>query len=176
MKLITKDSWIALSLSVGFLLVGLVGWFIPQNNQLQDIRSQIAAQEVQLASDIHQSSVIPSIIQQIERMKQRYKGFDKRMPKSKELAGFLKEISGILASQQISNQIIEPGNPTREQLYHTLPIIMKFEGNYLSLARLLERIDQMQRLTRVNKLSISESDEENKLNIELHMNIYFTET
>ncbi len=97
------------------------------------------------------------------------------MPQSKELAGFLTEISAILASEQITNQSIEPGDPVREELYHTLPIIMKFEGSYLSLASLLKRIDEMERLTRVQKMAIKTDDNSKSVNIELHMNIYFAE-
>ena len=48
-----------------------------------------------------------------------------------------------LAEAKLVNQSIEPGSPQREQLYHTLPIVMKFQGSYLSLAAFLKRIQDM---------------------------------
>ena len=109
-------------------------------------------------------------------MKLQYKDFGRRLPKRRELGGFLREISGHLNQGDLSNQLIEPGNPSREELFHTLPIIMRFKGSYLSLAGFLQRIDKMERLTRVQTLKITREKQGDSLDIELQMNIYFTES
>ena len=131
-----------------------------------------------METDDVNAKVVPQMVQQIEGLKRRYQGFERRLPRRKELGGFLHEITSVLASEKLHNQLTEPGSPKREAFFHTLPIIMRFQGSYLSLASLLKRIDGMERLTRVQKLSISRgsTDKQEDLNIELQLNIYFKES
>ncbi len=173
---ITADNGIALGIvsaaMIGFVLLV----YYPQSGRLETIRTEIASQEVAQLENAQEASVVSEMVREVEAMNRRYSSFDRRMPKRKELAGFLREISGILASEQLANQLTEPGTPVREEFYHTLPITMKFQGSYLSLVSLLERIDKMERFTRVGKLSISTNGSDHDLNIEVQMNIYFTES
>jgi len=173
---ITPDNWVALGLAMGLVIAATLLVYVPQGRRLQTIRAQVASQKMALSVNAEKAVVIPAMVKHIEATKRRYKGFERRMPKRKELAGFLSEITHILETERLSNQLTEPGSPTREQLFHTLPIIMKFQGQYLSLASLLGRIDEMDRLTRVQKLVISQDPRSDQLNIELQMNIYFTES
>ena len=123
-----------------------------------------------------EAAVVPRLFRQVHAMRAQYPNFQRRLPKRKELGGFLREITGQLSDDGLSNQLIEPGSPSREEFFHTLPIIMRFKGSYLSLGSFLERIGRMERLTRVQKLSItSAGDSPDELDIELQLNIYFTE-
>jgi Tfp pilus assembly protein PilO len=103
------------------------------------------------------------------------------LPVRQELGGFLRDISGHLGDEQFTDQLIEPGSPTREELFHTLPIIMRFKGSYLTSVDFFKRIDEMERLTRIQKLKITKvplkgDNSDAILDIELQLNIYFTES
>ena len=176
MKSLSRDSLIMLGVAAAVIIAAVVLVFLPQSRKINAVRSQVAGEEAQLASDTVKASIVPDVARHIEEVKSRYKDFDRRMPQSKELAGFLREISSIVASERLDNQLTEPGSPRRGKFYHTLPIIMKFQGSYLSLASLLERIDGMERLTRVQKLWIGRDPKSEDLKIELQINIYFTES
>ena len=178
MRHITTDMWVTVGVLVAMISAAAVIGYMPQTDRLERIRTDIATGKLALEADAAQAAVVPEMIRQIETMKRRYTGFDRRMPKRKELAGFLKEISGVLAAERLTILNTEPRSPKREKLFHTLPISMKLQGPYLSLANLLDQIDKMERLTRIQRLSVSK-DAKNTgqdLNIELQMNIYFTES
>ncbi len=171
------ENWIAAGILVVACAAATLFAYRPQGRKLQAIQSQAALQQSDLAKDLERALFVPQMMREVKALKARYSGFDRRLPQRKELAGFLREITSIFASEELSNLSTEPGSPTREELYHTLPIIMKFQSSYLSLATLLERIDKMERLTRVQKLSIAKSGEkDDDLKIELRMNIYFKES
>ncbi len=142
----------------------------------------MVTEQMSLDSGHKSCEKLPDLARQVGQMQARYKNMDRRLPKQQELGAFLKEISSDLAEAKLVNQSIEPGSPQREQLYHTLPIVMKFQGSYLSLAAFLKRIQDMERLTRVQTLIIGPNHEESRkttdgdLSIELHLNIYFTES
>jgi len=172
----TADNWIVLGILGAMIAAAIFVVYLPQGRKLEQVRRSITSQKLALEINAKKAEVVPDMIRRIYELKRRYKGFDRRMPKRKELGGFLLEISRILDTEQLSNTQTKPGDPTREDLFHTLPIIMKFEGSYLSLVSLLERIDKMERLSRVQKLSIEKQPKGEDLEIEVQMNIYFTET
>jgi Tfp pilus assembly protein PilO len=153
--------------------------YLPQARKLRSLRTQITSQERSLVADSEKASIVPQLLQEVEVMKSRYKDFGRRLPERQELGGFLKEISSRLAAANLSGQLIEPGNPSQAELFHTLPIIMRFRGSYLSVAGFLHSLDEMERLTRVQKLQMTldeQSRETGDLGIDMQINIYFTES
>lgn len=156
------------------LIVLLV--YVPQGRVLGGLRTQIAAKVTAVEADARKAAVVPGLLRQIQDMKERYSNFDRRLPKRVELGAYLKDISVSMASQKLANPVIQPGDPTREALYNTLPITMSFRGNYLDLANFLLRLDKMERLTSVQKLKVTRENEQSDLTIEMSMNIYFTES
>jgi len=181
-----KDSLIAVLLLVGGVAATMAFVYIPQNKKLSDLREQIVTEKREIQKRADRAAVVPRLIRETNAMKAQSKGFDRRMPQSDELGEFLREIGGLLANENFSDQSIEPGRPSREMLFNTLPIIMKFKGSYLSLGAFLDKINTMERLTRVQRLTINApaldgrsrsggrgatagSDE---LDIELQLNIY----
>jgi type IV pilus assembly protein PilO len=173
---ISRDNWIIL----GMLLVVTATYVLVinrwQSSVLEDVRAQAATRERQLDRDRAKASRVLPMVRQIETMKQRYnKDWDRRLPQRQELAGFLREISSNLAEEKLINQMIRPGHPTSGPLYNVLPITMAFEGNFLSLAGFLRRVDEMTRLTRIEQLKIGPKKGSPDLQMEVGMNIYFTE-
>ena len=175
---LNRDSLILAGVLMVLVSVAIVFVYLPQHREMNSLAAEIATKERVLSANARKVSVVPGLCRQVEAMKSRYKDFDRRLPRRTELGGFLREISGNLAAERISDQWIEPGTPAREELFHTLPIIMRFSGPYLSLASFLKRVDEMERLTRVQVLKVGSSRDDEKLNltIELQMNIYFTES
>ncbi len=181
MKL-TKENWIMAGILVALVLAAVFAVYLPQSHKRDRINSEAVSQKLSMETDLKTCQVVPELVRQVDEMKNRYRNMDRRLPKQKELGGFLREISANLLQARLANQMIEPGTPDQEELYHTLPIMMKFEGNYLSLANFLKRIDDMERLTRVQKMNISLNRDASKdkpegdVSIELQLNIYFTES
>lgn len=179
---LTKANWILAGVLAAAVLVAVLAVYVPQSRKLARIKTQIATQKLSMESDLQGCKVVPELARQVAELKDRYRNMDRRLPKQKELGGFLKEISTNLIEARLCNQTIEPGKPDAAELYRTLPIVMKFEGNFLSLAGFLKRIDRMERLTRVQRMNIAVERDVSKdkpsgnVNIELQLNIYFTES
>jgi Tfp pilus assembly protein PilO len=150
--------------------------YIPQARKVDDVRTRTASEKTLLESNERRAAILPDVARRVQEMKALYQELDRRIPARTELGGFLREISGHLNSEKLSSQLIEPGNPSREDLFHTLPIIMRFQGSYLALGDFLKQIHALQRLARVQKLKIVRSSDEGVLDMELQLNIYFTDT
>ena len=176
-----KDSWIVLGI-LAAMVAGAVGVvYRGQGKKLSEYKKRITDARASLKTQAQTIAIVPELVKEVESMRDRYKDFDQRLPGRQELGGFLKEISGYLRDQPFSDQLIEPGSPTKDDLFHTLPIIMRFKGSYLSSAAFFKRIDEMKRLTRIQKLKITKKSDKGdggnpELDIELQLNIYFTES
>jgi Tfp pilus assembly protein PilO len=181
-KQITRDNLIVTGVLLGVVAATTALVYMPQKKTLHQLQTRIARQEIHLVDNAGRASSVPSLLRHVQAMKKRYSNFDRRLPEQQELGGFLREISGNLSEERsLSNQLIEPGNPSRSKLFHTLPIILRFQGSYLSLASFLKRMEQTERLTQVEKLSITScspapAGTTQGVDIELLMNIYFTES
>ena len=176
-----KDSWIVLGILAVMVAGAVLFVYRGQGKKLDEFKTRITATRAALKAQGQTVAVVPEFIKQVESMRARYKNFDRRLPLRQELGGFLRDISAHLGDEKFSDQLIEPGSPTREDLFHTLPIIMRFKGSYLTSVDFFKRIDEMERLTRIQKLKITRKpakgdEDDSKLDIELQLNIYFTES
>ncbi|MCP4376296.1 MAG: type 4a pilus biogenesis protein PilO [bacterium] len=180
-----KDSWIVLGLLVAMVAGAVLIVYRGQGKKIDELKTKILAGEASLKVRAETVKTVPDLVKQVAAMRKRYKNFDRKLPDRQELGGFLKEISGYLGDEKFTEQVIEPGSPTQEELFHTLPIIMRFKGSYLTSVEFFKRIDEMKRLTRMQKLKITKVPVKSKgpgsagtpeLNIELQLNIYFAKS
>lgn len=176
MQGIQRDSIIVGAVAAAVALAGVAMVYLPNTAKLRRIEEQVLSVKTALEQDGEKAAVVPELTRQVQAMKSKFQDFDRRLPRRQELGGFLRQVSEALAVENVSNQTIEPGKPAPEDLFYTQPIVMRFRGTYLSLARFLERIDRFDRVTRVQKLSISSNPGETLLDITVQMNIYFTES
>ena len=180
----TKDNLVVAALLGGMVIAAMILIYFPQSRDLGELRMSIATQRADLDAKSKQALIVPDFLRHINAMKNRYKNFHTRLPRSKELGGFLKEISRLLAGEGLATTHFQSGTPSEEELFNTLPINMKLTGSYRSLGRLLKNINGMKRFTRVQRLVLirpapragtedGDSGADRELEIELQLNIYF---
>jgi Tfp pilus assembly protein PilO len=174
---IPKDSFIMLGILAVIVLTYVLVIHRAQSARIDKLETKTAQATRQLRQYTDRAACIPGTLREISRMRQRYNAdWDRRLPQRKELDGFLRQISAGLDGEDFPGHVIRPGNPEQCRLYNKLPITMSLEGDFLSLAAFLREVDEMTRLTRVERLKIEPSRErDEELDIEIGMNIYFTE-
>lgn len=177
MKL-TRESVIMVVVLAGLVTGSVLGIYRPQSRALADVQQEIATRKAALESDSAKTAVLPDMIRRIQELKSTYGDFDRQLPKSKELGGFLQEIASIQSKSNLAGGQIDTQNPISGPLYNTMPITMRQKGSYLALADYLRRINEMARLARVQRLIIQApyDGDPSQLDIELVMNIYFTKS
>lgn len=173
---------------LGMILVLVVGAtmvvYLPQNRRIKELRAEAVSTQGQLKSDATLVAAVPAMVRESETLKARYSNFDRKLPAQQELHEFLKQINNSLTASGLTNQSIEPGTPTRDTYFNTLPIQMKFQGSFFTLAKFLESLEGMERLSRVQSLKVEHApassagrgaDSDNALSIEMEIAIFFTE-
>jgi Tfp pilus assembly protein PilO len=175
---LTKDSLIVLGILAGVIICAVVAVYAPQGRKLEALRADIVTRQRAMEADARKAAVVPEMLRRVEQMRRRYNDrWEKKLPQRQELGEFIREISNHRDAEGLSGQLIEPGTPSKGQLYHTLPIGLEFSGSFNSLASFLQSLDDMERLTRVEKLKIVADNKLSpaRLGIQMQMNIYFTD-
>jgi Tfp pilus assembly protein PilO len=176
---ISRDHVIVAGIVAVMVAVFSLVVYLPQSRRLSDLRTARASLTESIETDTARATCVPDMIRDVEAKKRQFKDFDQRLPKQKELAEFLREISSTAVANRLENQVVEPGSPTRGKLYNRLPIIMRFDSNFAGLVGFLQQIEKMERLTRIEKIAIKPLDNDGtgqRLHIELVLNIYFAES
>jgi Tfp pilus assembly protein PilO len=168
-----KQNWLVLVVPLAMLAAAGGAVYYPQHRELSHLTERIQDKRELLDGDLETVARLPELIKEVEDMKRQYRNFDRRLPKRQELGEFLREITLNLPKENLTSDRIEPGNPTREERFQTLPIRMHLRGGFLSLTRFLHRVEDMERLARVDKLSMEAEPGDDELSIDMRMNIYF---
>ena len=172
-----RNHWVALAMAAALLVTFLIAVNDPQGQRLADTRQQIAERRAKVAEDAARARQVPRMRKQVAELRRQLKGFDRRLPRQREMGGFLKEISAALQSGGLTEPAIQPGSPTSGDLYNRLPILMRFESGFMDLVEFLDRLDGMTRLTRVERIHIQPStDDGHRVKVDMQVNIYFTES
>jgi Tfp pilus assembly protein PilO len=74
----------------------------------------------------------------------------------------------------LSGSRIEPGSPEQTALYNALPIVVNVHGSFASLARFLYRLEAMDRLVRIEEMTIEADTDQTptQVDVMLRMSIY----
>jgi Tfp pilus assembly protein PilO len=177
----TKNNLIVAGIITAIIAVTTIFIFLPQHREINRLQTSISQEKLRMAETADRCAAVPAMIREVQQLKDRYGNFDRRLPQQIELGGFLREISD-LSQSGLTNQLIQPQSPRRSELFHTLPIMLRFRSDYRSLGDFLRRLSDMERLTQVERITITQCNEDPgsgqpwKLDIEVLMNIYFTES
>jgi Tfp pilus assembly protein PilO len=173
-----RAQWV-LGLSVAALVVGFYGIvYRPNSQRLQDLDAQIGTKQRDLSSNKLRVQILPEVLQTVAGMQDRLARFDKKLPKQPELGPFINDITELSHQSGLRTKWeVVPGVPQRADLYAEWPIAIRCEGDFTNVYSFLRRAEQMQRLTRVKGIKVRSADsgKTGKVQVELSMNIYFSE-
>ncbi len=149
----------------------------PPAQRLAAIEARAAAQQRALQANAERIATIPAVEQEIDHLRQSVERFDQKLPRQRDLAQFIGNITemGHHASIQKLNWRPEV-KPRRTDEFAELPVHFTFEGNFPGVFNFLRQAEDMQRLMRIRKLDVRSTDgAEGQVDVQLTMNIYFTE-
>jgi len=157
---------------LGFYLVGMR----PKESQLRQLREQIVQRERELNANQARANNLPVIEMDVEMTRVRLERFDKKLPKQQELGQFIREITQLSNRYNLRKLIVQPGVHQKFDLFAAQPISLNFEGDFLDVFTFLRQTEGMQRLTRVQSISVRCVDSKlGTVEVQLSMNIYFME-
>ncbi|HQE42215.1 MAG TPA: type 4a pilus biogenesis protein PilO [Phycisphaerae bacterium] len=160
------------------ILAGSAAFFLivarPQTARARELRQTIQNQQVELAARFHSLKEIARIEKEVESLTAQTTHFERRIPREPMLGGFLEELARMAQQQALQSEAIQPGEPVRCGEVFALPIALKVRGPFAKVHALLRNIEQIPRLTRIDRF-ISVADEEHPGNVivELDLKVFY---
>ena len=167
-------------LGVSMAVMVIVFWMFlyrPGSQRLSDLQMQIDSKRRDVHSNRSQVQVLPDVMLKVTEMQAQLDRFDKKLPRQPDLSSFINDVTVASHQASLRNVAVNPGVPARYEGYAEWPIALRFEGDFNSAFAFLRRAEEMQRLTRVKALKVQKASngKPGQVQVELSMNIYFSE-
>jgi len=148
----------------GAVVVATAGFLLlvtrPQVGRLRGLADQSRSAQAAQAMSRHDLRAIEELQQEVEELTARAANFDAQIPRHKTAAPFLGDLARFAEARKLRLARIEPGEPVRSAEIVALPIALRVRGPFPVVYGLIQDIERMTRLTRIDRFE-TEADDEN---------------
>jgi Tfp pilus assembly protein PilO len=161
--------------AVTLLALGLFyfGVYRPQEMQSQELTRKITAAQTNLTSDRTKTDRLPRVTSELMELKARLAGF-KKLPPNPQYGQFLRDIYSAGKEASLQKLVVTPGLAHRAELFWEQPISLTYQGNFSGVWNFIQRVENMQRLTRVRDVTIRVLNaRQGMVSVSMSVNIYY---
>lgn len=171
-----RMQWVLIALTVGAIGAFYALIYRPEVRQLRTLEAKIEAHRSELAGTQNKTKVLPSVVAEVERLRERVGKF-KTVSRQHEIGNFLADMEEASKQASLRNMVFQELPPTNiNRLGGKLQdkaLSISFEGDFNSIYSFLRRTEDQQRLTRIPALNIRSRDRSGQVKVSMKMNIYF---
>jgi Tfp pilus assembly protein PilO len=165
---------------VAALLFTAIGFYVlayrPETERLQNLEGRIGQNERELTSAQSQARVLPLVQADINRLNATLADFKKLPANPGDLGQFEVEMATLARRYNLHGLSINwQGTPGRDEQFYELPISLKFDGDFRDVYSFLCKMEDLSRLTRVKKMAVKGSGDDGSVQVEMIMNLYYSE-
>lgn len=170
---------------IQYALVGLIVvaaglfyfvWYRPATQKMRDLRSTILENNHNLEVSRTKADELPSVAKTVADLRQRLDRFDRRIPRRKDLPAFLEGIESLRLEAGIAKCFLKPENAQVLNSYSEQAIHVDFEGDFDKVADFIARVEDMDRMTRVRRLTVKASNSSpGAVEVQMDVCIYYLE-
>ncbi len=162
------------------ILAGMVGFYalgyLPATRQMETLRMQIQSKKRELEQNQNKARNLPILALEVQQLERQVQMYDRQFPRQPELGQFIRDITQISQQLSLGQWKYQPAHARRGNAFFELPIQMHFQGQFSNVEAFLRQVEDMQRLTRIKRISIKgRSGASGAVEVEMAMNIYFSE-
>ena len=171
---IEKDQIWTLGTAVVLLAAFIAGVLAPLHAKRVTYQQRIDQARKTLDSELAQTKGLAKLNSDVASLRQVINGAQQYVPQQDELADMLRGLSEALDAYGVSEREVKTQTTLHYAKYSVIPISVKYRASFPAVFGVLRRIEQMQRLIRVDQLQVrNESDDPlEPLDIELSLSTF----
>jgi len=141
-------------------VLGASYWFVfrPQNQEIQQARSEIEHKERVLQQLARATSQTSSLAAANEQVRQKIARIEARLPSSKEVDVILEQVADLARSHDLDLHKVKSHKPVAAASYMEQPLEMRMRGDFTSFYAFLLDLERLERITRIPDLQLKRSD------------------
>lgn len=147
-------------LGIGLLVVVLVGVFavyLPNRKSLEAIREQIATIEREASQNAERVRTLPTLIAEVKNLRNQVDRYKPLLGRS-DVEHAMDEIGKVKDSTLVGDYGIKTLGKKERAICIEEPLQITFTANFVDAMSLIQRIEAMDRLTRMRELTIRSLD------------------
>lgn len=162
----------------GGILAASTGFFMlmtrPQMARARELSQTLQEQHAQLANRAQLAEALVQSEAEIAALAARLGDIDERIPAQPLLGGFLEDLARMVQKRELEADTIQPGQPMHLARVDALPIAIQVRGPFTNIHALLQDIENMPRLTRIDFFKVTTDDEHPGIvHAELKLRIFY---
>ncbi|MEO1237306.1 MAG: type 4a pilus biogenesis protein PilO [Planctomycetota bacterium] len=157
---IRKDQALVAGAIASAVLAFTFGVWLPESRALRELDARIAAAQAELGPDFLEPTSMDRQQREVDEMRDRLESADRYVPDSPDLASVLRSLTEAVESRGVRGQQFRTSPTRRHRRYCEVPIELEFSDTFLSAYAVLEEIERMPRLVRVDALSFRATSRE----------------
>ena len=165
--------WTALGVALGMVACFMVLFYVPNAGQAKAAARKLAEARAARTIKWHQSQGLPGLDEEVATMMTDHQRNLSRIPREGEMPEFLKKVSDFLRAAGIQMREVIPEGPQAKEDYVEQSMVLTFETSFRAGYGILDRLENMDRITRVDRLEmVSLPGDEAKVCIKMRIIIF----
>ncbi|MEO0514511.1 MAG: type 4a pilus biogenesis protein PilO [Planctomycetota bacterium] len=149
-----RAQWIVLG-SIGLLcaVFSLAVWY-PESRKLAAYHERIVEAQEELGPSFFEPAMMGKRVNEVESLKEDINSSARFVPQRPELASVLRSLTQAVETGGVTDQSIQTRESKQHKHYAELPISLEFEDTFSAAYGVLEQIESLPRLVRVEALNL----------------------
>jgi Tfp pilus assembly protein PilO len=179
---IDKEQGIVLGVIATLVLAFVVGVWLPDSRKMQVYQERIATAEEQLGPNFHRPTALAEREKRVQLLRARLAASDRTIPEGPELAPLLLSLARTVQDQGVADPQTQTLDVRHHRFYSEMPVELELTGDFASLFRVLQSIETMPRLVRLDALNLRSLREDAgggthpRMRASLRLSSFFTPT
>ena len=173
---IERDQLKTLAIIVSLGLVFAVVIWLPGHFARQKIQTRITSARHELGIMPDHKAGLSSWYTQVVNLRQTVNGAQKYVPEQDELADVLRGITQAMQDNPVESPELTTRDVTHFANYSVIPVSLQFSAHFPDVFGVLDAIEQMPRLIRIERLDIASNpnDPGQRLSVKLELSTFFS--
>jgi len=155
-----------------------VGLWLPAHNERAALRERITEARHELGMDLSDTDKLPVLHQRVSRLRQTLEGSQRYVPREDELDHLLRDLTSAMQAHHAVEPEVVTRRTRRFSRYSVVPLTLRFRGSFTEAFGVLDRIESMSRLVRIDELSMEPTDEQSAdapLTVTIELSTFFAQ-
>ncbi len=148
----------------GVVILIFIVYYLTLEGSYKNEIERLSTDLTNLKADIVKIRAIAAEKEKFERenalLEKKLKEALAKLPNETEIAAMLIRISELGRDNGLTFSNFQPGKEVGRQLYVTVPLIMKFKGNFFHVLRFFDEVSKLSRIVNISNLSIKKGKAE----------------
>jgi type IV pilus assembly protein PilO len=159
------------------LALPLTSWWLvfrPQNAVIQQAKREIEHKRSMLQKVQERTVKNQNMARENEEIRKQIESIEARLPSNKEVDTVVRQVSDLAVEAGLDSPSIESDKPVTAAMYMEQPLKMKIAGDFTGFHDFLRKVEELDRITRINDMKITRSSDINgHMKAEFTLSIYF---